>query len=234
MITRTETDQSRCRIFARSKHGVTDEHAVKIFTLIELLVVIAIIAILAALLLPALNRTREVGRSALCKSNLKQICLAFNDYADESNDFMPPVVDYDGSTLSNWWGRTRIWNKIYSETWSLNKWQNSVFCCRSVLAQKPPSATGVSSHYAMNSGYDDANPFAAHKRSRCKAPSQTFFIGEATGYHFNMSNYPNFKTQLLAVHNGYTNAVFWDYHVDQLRLRDFSTDKNNIFWLGKQ
>jgi prepilin-type N-terminal cleavage/methylation domain-containing protein/prepilin-type processing-associated H-X9-DG protein len=56
------------------------------FTLIELLVVIAIIAVLMAILFPALNRAREQGRRAVCLSNLKQLALAWNMYADENDD----------------------------------------------------------------------------------------------------------------------------------------------------
>jgi len=67
------------------------------FTLIELLVVIAIIAILAAMLLPALSRSKQSAQQIVCLNHVKQLALATIMYAADSEGYYP------SSNSSNKW-----------------------------------------------------------------------------------------------------------------------------------
>jgi len=78
------------------------------FTLIELLVVIAIIALLMAILMPALNRAKEQAKKVSCQSNLKQIGLAAQMYADAYEGDVPRGAMIDVAA-----GNRPIWFRVF-------------------------------------------------------------------------------------------------------------------------
>lgn len=57
------------------------------FTLVELLVVIAIISVLAAMLLPALQKSVGMARFLSCKNNLRQLGIGLSQYSVDNADW---------------------------------------------------------------------------------------------------------------------------------------------------
>jgi prepilin-type N-terminal cleavage/methylation domain-containing protein len=72
------------------------------FTLVELLVVLAIIGLLIALLLPAVQQTRESARIATCKSRLHQAAVALHEYHSARKQFPGGVTIKDQGTCDGY------------------------------------------------------------------------------------------------------------------------------------
>lgn len=58
------------------------------FTLVELLVVISIIALLLSILMPALNKARENGRTSVCLNNVRRMAVSVLLYSNENSGYM--------------------------------------------------------------------------------------------------------------------------------------------------
>ena len=78
---------------------------IEAFTIIEIIVVISIISLLMAILIPALAACKNQGKMIFCKSNLRQLALANQSYANDNHDYsVPGALNIDTTNLHRWYG----------------------------------------------------------------------------------------------------------------------------------
>lgn len=229
------------------------------FTLIELLVVIAIIAILAAMLMPALGKVKETGKTAKCVSNQKQIMVIFANYTNSSGGWLVPAREnsdtgfiFLGNILEKqgvFRGATTLGLFAKGMHATQNKMREDVQLFYCSAQPKVPDYYSLCVNERLGGGfpYETKNGVIKFikKESSIKRPSQIFYLADtsqsqetetkkassATSLYCYSFDFPQSGYGCVAYrHSKKANMSYVDLHVSQVTVRDVPTDYSKAPW----
>ena len=216
------------------------------FTLLELLVVVSIIAMLTAILVPALSSARESAKGVCCASNLRQMTLAAQLYANNSNNHYPPAwVIHTGYSIT-WCGKyykdngVKYIDATKGPLWPYLQEKQIMRCYTGSLAQPAIkyAGSGEISGYGINwafvAGDREVGGMAAYahpaRTGQIRRPGETILFADCArvkkGIHGEeLFIYPLYKHNTTEKnyatfhfrHRGKANAAFCDGHADTVK-----------------
>jgi prepilin-type processing-associated H-X9-DG protein len=224
--------------------------------LLELILVIAIIAIVAALLLPAIGRSKLKAQQAVCRGNLHQVGIGLQSFVADNHAYPTVIAPTNGEMPGIWISQLQSggFGFGFSKP-ATNLIEKGVWRCPSAPRfMLPPNTETEFSSYGYNSfgvmavgdrtnalglhgrfisGPTNAeywSKFVAVRESEVVAPSDMIAIGDDVvgGIEF-MREDMNYLTERGAVqrHTGKLNVVFCDGHVEAPTLNSLFVDTND-------
>jgi prepilin-type N-terminal cleavage/methylation domain-containing protein/prepilin-type processing-associated H-X9-DG protein len=199
------------------------------FTLIELLVVVSIIAVLAGMLLPAISLVRTAARAGVCKSNLRQVYIAYHDYAAD-NEGSLPRQNYVAGVLQNYNPNdVHAGQSCYLNEQDCGKYPNNhfppVFVCPVAAGKVARNAEGYVC-YTAPTYFMSVNAWTGWSQFG-KAKNSSGVSKPAANYPMLVENEPTHSggghadyapaNYFFYGHGGQMNLLYFDGHVGSIR-----------------
>lgn len=220
---------------------------VRAFTLIELLTVIAIIGILAAIIIPVVGKVREAARASQCLSNIRQIAMALNMFADDHREFYPTVGNNDWIKsasavptgempgIFDYLAGQRVSTAVYWAHWN-NRFRGTALICPTNEARNPsPYSYGLNEMLTERiparqvPGMGASKNFAA--RWRVTSPSQAMLVIESNQWRAKLPGSTGGEEPVrIPRHGSQINLAYVDGHVGKIRYEDIPTSADTNFW----
>lgn len=184
-------------------------------TLIELMMVIAIIGVLAALLLPAIQQSREAARRLKCSSNMRQLGIAAQNHHTINQRFPSGSIakQYDDSPGTPWtfyrWSALALLSPYLENSAAYNRLDLTKPLYAVTLGVTPENATGAKVMVPLFLCPADV---MRRKRDAFGPANYTFCTGTGVGggtpNETDGCFYVNSETSFAHILDGSSNTVF--------------------------